>query len=1281
MPMWLCLLCIWVHINATLKLAVEEIRPFFVLTKAMWKPLQELSEFEGCVNVVLTRARETHNMRESSPTAGSIRHSFGPSSFFHPFDVDTSNERSLAQSFSHCQLPSVTLSAAPHSPPSLPIVTLLRRCRSRSYPFSLSLPLSPLLNTNSPQSSNGFRAVGPSVISSWSSISCLRFRPILLLPSIRFSPNRPEGSRISSWEDIRAFLGGEFPIFLEMASSLEALLAEEGFRGRRSMTRSRASFGSDNVTTPLYSSRGQHKPHSSSVNRTRTQRTRSDVSRYSFNGRLGKSDSLGSTQPRDNLITRERMNGKGMEPLEGRGDMERLGDRRFEVSSDAFSRNEIVEVGVENSERIKNVYLSVGKGPLRMEKYLAAGDESTDSMGNNMKSDRRGPSSSKHLLGDPSSARNGRTSTKPAGPFENSRLEKHVQSTLSDSLPALDEVAIRAIVSILIGYITPFLKDKDFRINLRDKCFLSLNFVESEEYQNGESKVICNLAQAIETVERAAEEYRDPKDLKRASLQLSVITGLNAGELKNGFTCGVPNCKLSACAHLYLSVIYKINKKDRVSAKHILQVFADSPLQGRRLLLPELWENFFYPHLSHLQLWHSQEVDSLVDATSRARKLKLLDKVYNEILDSGTRQFAVYYKDWLTEGSEAPLFPSINIPSVSVDTVELTDSLSHSGELGNPVSAPHPQPMVSKKLYEAMFGCSNKSGAEDDEGENCRKSSGGSSFDFKETSTHSYETVKYMDQHSIANSAKRLEDEGFPEDGLLLTVDKERGLLKASVSVQEDENDEISNSSSRQQMTVETELRYSPQTNNVSELKRLAKSVFQPEQTDGFDIKMDIPSRPNAESVTEHLAKVVKAKSSLQELYRSDKYSGEGSSTIPQYLICPLTRQLFEDPVTLETGQTFERAAIQKWFDEGNKTCPVTGNSLECLSVPLTNMVINCVIDSWKSKHCQNILAFASQMMEEKEGRDFAHPDDGSISMLEQLITIYSKEERIANLKHLISLGGVQYLIRRFSLGTTEEKIRVAALLICCIEADASCRDQIAKAINIQVLIELLRSKQIEARTNAVSLLAELICRKRRKDVTDILRGLPKEEMVNVGPQKYSIYREEAVDAIAVALNLSLTDENVKETCCKALSILGGCLSPSGKLTEAGFDVSCQANLKDNKEHGSPQDHAILYGDENLAHEQWLRYLLTSLLGNEKKSFLEAISKCLALGESNLVLACLKMVAWLSYVLSSLSDIECQLSTFAGLVRQLKENLQGGEEEHRILASFSLMNFSKIPDA
>jgi len=41
---------------------------------------------------------------------------------------------------------------------------------------------------------------------------------------------------------------------------------------------------------------------------------------------------------------------------------------------------------------------------------------------------------------------------------------------------------------------------------------------------------------------------------------------------------------------------------------------------------------------------------------------------------------------------------------------------------------------------------------------------------------------------------------------------------------------------------------------------------------------------------------------------------------------------LFEDPVTLETGQTFEREAnIGEWFDQGNRTRPVTGKTLACV--------------------------------------------------------------------------------------------------------------------------------------------------------------------------------------------------------------------------------------------------------------------------------------------------------------------------------------------------------------
>lgn len=46
----------------------------------------------------------------------------------------------------------------------------------------------------------------------------------------------------------------------------------------------------------------------------------------------------------------------------------------------------------------------------------------------------------------------------------------------------------------------------------------------------------------------------------------------------------------------------------------------------------------------------------------------------------------------------------------------------------------------------------------------------------------------------------------------------------------------------------------------------------------------------------------------------------------------------------------------------------------------------------------------------------------------------------------------------------------------------------------------------------------------------------------------YSIYREEAVDAIAMCLEKSLFDEKIREVCCHTLLVLGGRFSFSGKV-------------------------------------------------------------------------------------------------------------------------------------
>lgn len=71
----------------------------------------------------------------------------------------------------------------------------------------------------------------------------------------------------------------------------------------------------------------------------------------------------------------------------------------------------------------------------------------------------------------------------------------------------------------------------------------------------------------------------------------------------------------------------------------------------------------------------------------------------------------------------------------------------------------------------------------------------------------------------------------------------------------------------------------------------------------------------------------------------------------PKDFVCPITGQLFNDPVTLETGQTYESKAIQEWVKRGNTTCPITRQPLSSNSLPKTNYVFKRLITSWKEQH------------------------------------------------------------------------------------------------------------------------------------------------------------------------------------------------------------------------------------------------------------------------------------------------------------------------------------------
>jgi len=66
---------------------------------------------------------------------------------------------------------------------------------------------------------------------------------------------------------------------------------------------------------------------------------------------------------------------------------------------------------------------------------------------------------------------------------------------------------------------------------------------------------------------------------------------------------------------------------------------------------------------------------------------------------------------------------------------------------------------------------------------------------------------------------------------------------------------------------------------------------------------------------------------------------------IPRDYLCPMTHELFGDPVVTEDGHTYERSAIRKWF-QIRKTSPMTGLVLEDTNLR-TNRVMTRNVREW----------------------------------------------------------------------------------------------------------------------------------------------------------------------------------------------------------------------------------------------------------------------------------------------------------------------------------------------
>ncbi|KAJ1414663.1 Zinc finger, RING/FYVE/PHD-type [Sesbania bispinosa] len=71
---------------------------------------------------------------------------------------------------------------------------------------------------------------------------------------------------------------------------------------------------------------------------------------------------------------------------------------------------------------------------------------------------------------------------------------------------------------------------------------------------------------------------------------------------------------------------------------------------------------------------------------------------------------------------------------------------------------------------------------------------------------------------------------------------------------------------------------------------------------------------------------------------------------LPPQFRCPISTQLMTDPVILSTGQTYDRPFIQRWLNEGHRTCPQTQQVLSH-SILTPNYLVRDMIAQWCRDH------------------------------------------------------------------------------------------------------------------------------------------------------------------------------------------------------------------------------------------------------------------------------------------------------------------------------------------
>ncbi|KAK0577351.1 hypothetical protein LWI29_031767 [Acer saccharum] len=203
-----------------------------------------------------------------------------------------------------------------------------------------------------------------------------------------------------------------------------------------------------------------------------------------------------------------------------------------------------------------------------------------------------------------------------------------------------------------------------------------------------------------------------------------------------------------------------------------------------------------------------------------------------------------------------------------------------------------------------------------------------------------------------------------------------------------------------------------------------------------------------------------------------ESYNFERTHVEPIYdaFVCPLTKQVMHDPVTLENGQTFEREAIEKWFKEckesGRKlVCPLTQKELKSAYLN-PSIALRNTIEEWSARN------EAAQLDLARRSLNLGSPESDVMRALKYIQYSYRTSRSNKHILHNTEM--VPKIVDM--LKSSSRKVRCKALetLRIVVEEDSDNKEILGQGDTVRTIVKFLSHELSKEREEAVSLLYEL---------------------------------------------------------------------------------------------------------------------------------------------------------------------------------------------------------------